>query len=246
MDFAGLVKTMWKFRRPLETVLEVPLKNMIAPKCLAIFLFALPSVHASTVFTILDQYTNDVPTGTTYQKLTHYTQYVDAGSVDASPFVIDMRTPHAGGILFYGSTELNSKEQANTFRLTSTTGLFDFISFNLQGLEGNVDERTATSIPKITISSSTGLSRSFSATVDSFVSGDDVFYSYSFSDSGVKEMNWDGVEWVDFTTEYTKAKTSDFVLETGISAVPEPASAMVGVLLALGFVTHRRPTRTVI
>jgi hypothetical protein len=214
-------------------------------KYLAILLFTLPSAHAATVFTILDQYTNDVPTGTSYQKLTSYAQYVDAGSVDASPFVIDKLTPHEGGILFYGSTELISKAQSNTYRLTSATGLFDFTSFDLQGLDANVDERTAFTIPKITITSSTGDSREFTATVDVYdVGGGEFSYSYSFFDSGMKTLEWTDVEWVDFTTQYTKAKTSDFVLATDISAVPE-ASTSLG-LLALGaggLFTRRRLKR---
>ena len=80
-------------------------------------------------YTILDQYTNRVPTGTSYNQLTYYDEYVDAGSIDASPFVITKQTVHEGGILFYGSTELNSKANENTFRLTASTGNFDFISF---------------------------------------------------------------------------------------------------------------------
>ena len=203
------------------------------------------TAKASTVFTILDQYSDSVPTGTNYQELTYYNQYVDAGSVDASPFVINKLTPHEGGILFYGSTELISKAQSNTYRLTSTTGLFDFTSFNLQDLEGNMDEQTAFTIPKITITSSTGQSQEFSATVDAYdFGGGEIFYSYYFNDSGVQTMDWTDVEWVDFTTQYTKAKTSDFVLATEISAVPE-ASTSLG-LLALGaggLLTRRRSKR---
>jgi autotransporter-associated beta strand protein len=118
--------------------------------------------------------------------------------------------------LFYGSTELNSRDRANTFRLTSTTGLFDFTSFNLQDLEPYVDDYTATSIPTINITSSTGFSQTFSATLETMEFDFDgeifVFYNYFFMDAGVKEMDWLGVEWVDFTTQYTKAKTSDFVM----------------------------------
>lgn len=40
---------------------------------------------------------------------------------------------------------------------------------------------------------------------------------YSFNDSGEKTMNWSGVEWVELTTQYTKAKTSEFAL----TAAPE-------------------------
>lgn len=220
---------------------------MMITKYLTILLFALPSIHASTVFTILDQYTNRVPMGTSYQELTFYTQYVDAGSVDASPFVIDLLTSprqNGTGILFYGSTELNSIDQANTFRLTSTTGLFDFTSFNLQDLEPYADEYTSTSIPTITITSSTGFTQLFSATVEENErSPGEIEYSYSFDDSGVKEMNWSGVEWVDFTSQYTKAKTTDFVLATDISTVPEPSSLIIGGLLTLGLITQRHRTQ---
>ncbi len=216
----------------------------MTPKYLAVLLFAHPSVHASTPFTILDHYTARVPTGTSYQQLTYYTQYVDAGSVDASPFVIDLLTSprqNNTGILFYGSTELISKSQANTFRLSSTTGLFDFTSFYLQDLEPYHDEATATTIPEITISSSTGFSQTFSATVESEEMFPGFFdYSYTFFDTGVKEMNWSGVEWVDFTTHHTKAKTSDFVLATNISMVPEPSSLVIGGLLALRLMTRCR------
>ena len=165
--------------------------------------------------------------------------------MDASPFVIDKLTPHQGGILFYGSTELISKAESNTYRLTSATGLFDFTSFNLQGLEDNVDEWTAFTIPKITITSSTGGSQQYTGTVDAIdFGGGDIFFSYRFSDSGMKTLDWTDVEWVDFTTQYTKAKISDFVLATDISAVPE-ASTSLG-LLALGaggLFTRRRLKR---
>jgi len=212
------------------------ISSRLACALLAVFTFAnpIPSSANPLTFTILDQYVTGngagdrwgVPTGTTsYKQLTYYTQYVDAESVDASPFVIDKLTSNFGGILFYGSTELISKSNANTFRLTSTTGLFDFTSFNLQDLEPYVDDYTATSIPTINITSSTGFSQTFSATLETDVRvyeydyGDgeieyveEIEYWYFFMDAGVKEMDWLGVEWVDFTTQYTKAKTSDFVM----------------------------------
>jgi autotransporter-associated beta strand protein len=125
-------------------------------------------------------------------------------------------TANSGGILFYGSTELISAANANTFRLTSTGGAFDFTSFNLQDLEGN-NAYEANTIPTITINSSTGASQTFSATWQDFGEG---FGMYSFYDSGVKTMNWSGVDWVDFTTQYTKAKTSDFVLTAAPDSGP--------------------------
>jgi autotransporter-associated beta strand protein len=164
-------------------------------------------------YTILDSYTDRVPTGTSYQALEYYSQYVDAFSVDHSPFVLTKTTANSGGILFYGSTELVSAANANTFRLTSSGGAFDFTSFNLQNLEEN-GANASNTIPTITINSSTGASQTFSATYEEFFPG---FGRYSFDDSGVKTMNWSGVDWVDFTTQYTKAKTSDFVL-TGAPA----------------------------
>lgn len=217
-------------------------------KYLALVLCALPSAHATTTFTILDQYSgSNVPTGTSYERLTYYNQYVDATSVDASPFVIDKLTPHAGGILFFNSTELNSGGNANTFRLTSTTGLFDFISFKLQNLESFEMDATASMIPTITITSNTGSTQSFSAIGEEYSfeyePGEfDTSYNYSFEHSGVKTMNWTDVTWVDFTTQHTKAKTSDYVLE--ISVVPEPSSVMlIGGLLMLGLTTRRRKSK---
>jgi hypothetical protein len=122
----------------------------------------IPASAETTNYTILDSYTGGVPTGTSYQELEYYNQYVDAGSVDASPFVIDKTTGNSGGILFYGSTELISAANANTFRLTSTTGAFDFTSFNLQDLEGN-DAYASNTIPTMTVTASTGFTQTWSA-----------------------------------------------------------------------------------
>ena len=99
------------------------------------FASVTPKVPGAISYIILDQYTNRVPTGTSYNQPTHYNEYVDAGSIDASPFVITKQTPHIGGILFYGTTELNSEINENTFRLRASTGNFDFISFDLNNLE---------------------------------------------------------------------------------------------------------------
>ena len=178
----------------------------------------IDAMQASTgpeTYTILDQYTDNIPTGTNYVKLTYYDQYVDAGSIDASPFVITKQTAHEGGILFYGSTELNSKNLENTFRLTASTGNFDFISFNLDNLESNIDYGTesTTTLPRITLTSSSGSSVTYEATVDAYTSDGYTYYTYMFMESGVKSLNWDNVEWVDIKTQYTKAKVKDFILK---------------------------------
>ena len=178
----------------------------------------IDAMQASTgpvTYTILDQYTDNIPTGTNYVKLTYYDQYLDAGSIDASPFVITKQTAHEGGILFYGSTELNSKNLENTFRLTASTGNFDFISFNLDNLESNIDYGTEsmTTLPRVTLTSSSGLSVTYEATVDAYTSDGYTYYTYMFMESGVKSLNWDNVEWVDIKTQYTKAKVKDFILK---------------------------------
>lgn len=169
-----------------------------------------PAGAGQITYTILDSYTNSVPTGTSYVKLQYYSQYIDAGSIDASPFVITKQTAHTGGILFYDSTELNSESNENTFRLTATSRNFDFISFALNDLEDNTGgNETASTIPKITLTSSSGSTITFQSTVN-FFGG---FYTYMFRDSGVKELNWSNVEWVDIKTQYAKAKTKDYVLK---------------------------------
>jgi hypothetical protein len=169
-------------------------------------------VAASITYTILDQYTNRVPTGTSYVNLQYYSQYIDAGSIDASPFVITKQTAYSGGILFYGSTELISESNENTFRLTATSGNFDFISFNLDDLEQNIGgQESASTIPIITLTSSSGSTISFQSTVD--YNADFDFYMYMFMDSGVKTLNWNNVEWVDIKTKYAKAKTKNYVLK---------------------------------
>jgi hypothetical protein len=173
------------------------------------------STEGHMTYTILDDYTNRKPTGTTYVALRNYSEYIDAGSIDASPFVITKLTSFAEGILFYGSTELNSQANENTFRLTSTAGNFDFISFNLIDLEDFIDygERTASTIPKITLTSSSGNTVSYQSSVYIYDYGEYEYeYEYDFDNTGVKELNWSNVEWVDIKTQYTKAKTKDYVL----------------------------------
>lgn len=172
------------------------------------------SPSGPVIYTILDQYTDRKPTGTNYVSLTYYDQYFDAGSIDASPFVITKQTAHEGGILFYGSTELNSKNLENTFRLTASTGNFDFISFNLDDLESYIHgAESMTTLPRITLTSSSGSSVTYEATVDAYTSDGYTYYTYMFMESGVKSLNWDNVEWVDIKTQYTKAKVKDFILK---------------------------------
>ncbi len=167
-------------------------------------------------YTILDQYTDRVPTGTSYNRLTFYDEYVDAGSIDASPFVITKQTVHEGGILFYGSTELHSKANENTFRLTASTGNFDFISFNLSDMERNINdgEETLLTLPKTTLTSSSGSTVTYEASVvtNTYPDGS-TSYRYTFNEAGVKTLNWNNVEWVDIKTQYTKAQTKNFVLK---------------------------------
>jgi len=167
-------------------------------------------------YTILDQYTDQKPTGTNYNKLTYYNQYIDAGSIDASPFVITKQTAHEGGILFYGTTELISGNSENTFRLTASTGNFDFISFNLFALESNINYGTEsmTTLPRITLTTSSGSTVTYEATVSIGTYPDGrTSYSYLSMELGVKTLNWVNVEWVDIKTQYTKAKTKDFILK---------------------------------
>ncbi|MDA8975029.1 PEP-CTERM sorting domain-containing protein [Akkermansiaceae bacterium] len=211
---------------------------MHTTKYLSLALLAISSAHAATTYTILDEYSNRVPTGSSYSNNTQYDQYVDAGSVDASPFVIDKLTPHEGGIVFYGSTEFNSKGNANNFRLTSTTGNFDLTSLNLLDLEDWGANDSATSAPTIAITSSAGHQQTYSAVSSGFVEfrPGEFNYFWSFSDSGIKTLNWENVEWVDFTTQYAKAKVSTLV----VVAVPEPSSMGLIALGALGFMASRR------
>jgi hypothetical protein len=193
-----------------------PLPRFATAALVALILagLAVPNAHAVT---ILDSYTSDigVPTGTSYVAEIFYDQYVDAGSVDASPFVLTRTTTaNPGGILFYGSTELISEGDANTFRLTSTTGVFDFTSFHLLDLEMNspyvYDPENDSygpdpdAIQTLTITSSLGQTQTWS----------------SYGNEGVKTMNWSGVDWVDFTSQYTKAKVASFE----VTAVPSPSS----------------------
>lgn len=88
--------------------------------------------------TILDDFTNDVPTGTSYEELKYYNKYSDLESTDGSTFEINrLTTQYSGGILFYGTLELNSQKNANVFRLSDSSGnTFNLNSFDLKDLEG--------------------------------------------------------------------------------------------------------------
>jgi len=171
-----------------------------------------PKVPGEITYTILDQYTNRKPTGTSYNTLKYYDQYIDAGSIDASPFIITKQTNHEGGILFYGTTELISKANENTFRLSASTGNFDFISFYLDNLEGNIYPGTSSTLPRITLTSSSGSTVTYEATV-MFCDGEMGCMYDDYIETGVKTLNWNNVEWVDIKTQYTKAKTKDYVLK---------------------------------
>jgi hypothetical protein len=71
-----------------------------------------------------------------------------------------------------------------------------------------------TTLPRITLTSSSGSSVTYEATVDASTNPDgSTYYMYMFMESGVKSLNWDNVEWVDIKTQYTKAKTKDFILK---------------------------------
>jgi hypothetical protein len=170
-----------------------------------------PKVPGEIPYTILDQYTDRKPTGTSYNQLTYYNEYIDAGSIDASPFVITKQTPHVGGILFYGSTELNSEANENSFRLRASTGNFDFISFDLDDLEQNIYPGTSSTLPRISLTSSSGSTVTYEATLMSC--DENMGCMYYYSDTGVKTLNWNNVEWVDIKTQYTKAKTRTYVLK---------------------------------
>ena len=87
--------------------------------------------------TILDDFTDRAPTGTSYEKLKYYDKYADLESTDGSTFEINrLTTQNYGGILFYGTLELNSQKDANVFRLSDSSGnTFNLNSFDLKGLE---------------------------------------------------------------------------------------------------------------
>ena len=217
-----------------------------------------------TSYVILDQYTDQVPTGTSYSILTNYTEYSDAGSVDNSRFRIKKLTNNTGGILFYNdSTELIAEDNANTFRLKSTTGNFDLNSFNLE-LESNLGDGDG--VPSLKLTSSTGEEITYAsefseseknlswanvewvdftsafakAKVNSFNLTSINRIEEEFSDTGTKNLSWSNVEWVDFTSQSAKAKVNSFNL-TAI-AVPEPSTyaAIFGAIVLFGTIGFRR------
>ena len=100
---------------------------------------AIAQIKSFSNYMILDDFTDRVPTGTNYEKLTYYDTYTDAGSIDGSRFEINrLTTDYGGGILFYGTLELNSQDDKNVFRLSDSDGLpFKFNSFYLDQLESN-------------------------------------------------------------------------------------------------------------
>lgn len=100
---------------------------------------AIAQIESFSNYMILDDFTDRVPTGTNYEKLTFYDTYTDAGSIDGSRFEINrLTTDYGGGILFYGTLELNSQDDKNVFRLSDSDGLpFKFNSFYLNQLESN-------------------------------------------------------------------------------------------------------------
>ena len=72
---------------------------------------------------ILDDFTNRVPTGTSYEDLKYYNKYSDLESTDGTTFEINrLTTENSGGILFYGTLELNSQKNANIFRVSDSSG----------------------------------------------------------------------------------------------------------------------------
>ena len=198
----------------------------------ALALFTIAPTQAATSYTILDEFTDGgVPLGTSYAPLTFYDRYVDAGSVDHSPFVIEKTTNYTGGILFFGNMELTSEGDANTFRLAATNGgFFNFNSFDCN-LEANTwkqsdfgnpfDFGNQFVTPTLTITSDTGERYDF------------------LEEQSSANPNWTDVRWVDFTSQYTKAHVSNLSLT--ITAVPEVNSsfAILG-LISSGLMLRRR------
>ena len=75
-----------------------------------------------------------------------------------------------------------------------------------------------TTLPRITLTTSSGSTVTYEATVFSntytYPDGSTyTSYTYMFMETGVKTLNWNNVEWVDIKTQYTKARTKDFILK---------------------------------
>lgn len=229
---------------------------------------------------ILDDFTNRVPTGTSYEDLKYYNKYSDLESTDGTTFEIKrLTTENSGGILFYGTLELNSQKNANIFRVSDSSGMrFNLNSFDLKDLEeygardmenfsGSADPGQTVEIyingtlfssvvadsngewivefdglpsgssdisinggyingPSLIVSSSDGEEVSFRTEIDRIyvdVYGDEYYVDFSFGytqNLGVQELSWENVEWVDFTSRYTKAKITHLNLGQGKAKEP--------------------------
>lgn len=93
--------------------------------------------------------------------------------------------------------------------------LFELFSY-LSIMERNINsgEETSLTLPKTTLTSSSGSTVTFEASVVTDTRPDgSTSYRYTFNEAGVKTLNWNNVEWVDIKTQYTKAKTKNFVLK---------------------------------
>ena len=219
--------------------------------------------------TILDDFTDQVPTGTSYEKLKYYDKYSDLESTDGSTFEINrLTTQNSGGILFYGTLELNSQKNANVFRLSDSSGsTFNLNSFDLEDLEedgaddmenfsGSADPGQTVEIyingtlfssvvadsngewtvgfdglpsgdsdidinggyingPSLIVSSSDGKEVSFRKEIDEIYNEEyGVYFNFGYTENlGVQELSWENVEWVDFTSRYTKAKITHLNLD---------------------------------
>jgi hypothetical protein len=219
--------------------------------------------------TILDDFTDRVPTGTSYEKLKYYDKYSDLESTDGSTFEINrLTTQNSGGILFYGTLELNSQKNANVFRLSDSSGsTFNLNSFDLEDLEedgaddmenfsGSADPGQTVEIyingtlfssvvadsngewtvgfdglpsgdsdidinggyingPSLIVSSSDGKEVSFRKEIDEIYNEEyGVYFNFGYTENlGVQELSWENVEWVDFTSRYTKAKITHLNLD---------------------------------
>ena len=225
--------------------------------------------------TILDDFTDRVPTGTSYEKLKYYDKYADIESTDGSTFEINrLTTQNSGGILFYGTLELNSQKNANIFRLSDSSGKrFNLNSFDLKDLEdygaidmenfsGSADPGQTVEIyindtlfssvvadsngewiiefdglpsgdseisinggyingPSLIVSSSDGKEVSFRSEPYRIYNDEIlVFIDFGGVYNGVKELSWENVDWVDFTSKYTKAKMTHLNLDQNQTKEP--------------------------
>ena len=82
-------------------------------------------------------------------------------------------------------------------------------------MEQNIyNEGSLSTLPKIVITSSSGFTVTYEATAysDTFPDGS-IYYSYDYSDTGIKTLNWNNVEWIDIKTQYVKAHTRTYILK---------------------------------